>query len=54
MGDLIIITEMLKTVMNSEDLRERVLDVLDLSDEEATRVVDEFILNNLESDSSNR
>ena len=54
MGDLIIITEMLKTVMNSEDLRERVLDVLDLSDEEAPRVVDEFILNNLESDSSNR
>ena len=54
MGDLIIITEMLKTVMNSEDLRERVMDVLDLSDEEATRVVDEFILNNLESDSSNR
>jgi hypothetical protein len=45
---------MLKTVMNSEDLRARVLDVLDLSDEEATRVVDEFILNNLESDSSNR
>lgn len=42
MSDLIIIAEMLETVMNNEDLREQVLDSLDLSDDEAWRVVEEF------------
>jgi hypothetical protein len=42
MSDLIIIAEMLETVMGNEDLRERVLDSMDLSDDEARRVVEEF------------
>ncbi len=42
MSDLIIIAEMLETVMGNEDLRERVLDSMDLSDDEAWRVVEEF------------
>ena len=43
MGDLIIIAEMLETVLFDESMRERVLDAMDLSDDEADRVLKKYI-----------
>jgi hypothetical protein len=43
MSDLIIIAEMLETVLFDEAMRERVLDAMDLSDEEADRVLKKYI-----------
>ena len=43
MGDLIIIAEMLETVLLDESMRERVLDAMDLSDDEADRVLKKYI-----------
>ena len=43
MSDLIIIAEMLETVLFDESMRERVLGVMDLSDEEADRVLNKYI-----------
>jgi len=43
MGDLIIIAEMLETVLLDESMRERVLNAMDLSDDEADRVLKQYI-----------
>jgi len=43
MSDLIIIAEMLETVLLDESMRERVLDAMDLSDDEADRVLKKYI-----------
>jgi hypothetical protein len=43
MGDLIIIAEMLETVLLDESMRERVLNAMDLSDDEADRVLKKYI-----------
>ncbi len=43
MGDLIIIAEMLETVLFDESMRERVLNAMDLSDDEADRVLMKYI-----------
>ncbi len=43
MSDLIIIAEMLETVLFDESMRERVLDAMDLSDDEADRVLKKYI-----------
>ena len=43
MSDLIIIAEMLETVLFDEAMRERVLDAMDLSDDEADRVLKKYI-----------
>ena len=43
MSDLIIIAEMLETVLFDESMRERVLTAMDLSDDEADRVLKKYI-----------
>ena len=43
MSDLIIIAEMLETVLLDESMRERVLNAMDLSDDEADRVLKKYI-----------
>lgn len=40
-GDLVIVLEILESVLSDEGMRERVLGTMDLSDEEAKRVLEE-------------
>ena len=42
-SNMIVVAEIVETVLFDESTRERVLDTMDLSDEEADRVLKEYI-----------